>query len=216
MLIVTSDMFGTPLEGSDGRVGSLYDVLFDDQSRKVRHLVVRTESWFHGRQVLIEPAMVHQADWPGRNVRVRLSKQQVQECPNMETDLPVARQPESSQVLVSEAYWMGALGAASGIQGDPHLRSTRVLAGLHIHCSDGRIGHVEDFVVDDRSWSVCYLVVDTRNWWPGKRVLIESRLIESIRWRNREIHVALTRQQIERRPPYEGTLPSEEPVLGTA
>ncbi len=40
-------------------------------------------------------------------------------------------------------------------------------------CPDGRLGHLEDFVIDDLAWSIRSLVVDTRNWWPGKRVLIE-------------------------------------------
>jgi sporulation protein YlmC with PRC-barrel domain len=218
MFIVTKDMFGTRLEGIDGRVGTLYDVLFDDQSWKVRHLIVSTERWFHGRRVLLEPEMVEGTDWSGRSGVARLTKEQVRQCPSVDTELPAARHkpPESAQVLVSEAYWIGALSASSGVQGDPHLRSTRLLAGLHIHCPDGRLGHVEDFVVDDQTWSVRYLVVDTRNWWPGKRVLIEPPFVTSIRWRDREIHLALTREQIERRPAYEGTLPFEEPVLGTA
>ena len=218
MFIVTKDIFGTPLEGTDGRVGAFYDVLFDDRSWKVRHLVVSTERRFHRRQVLIDPEMVQQAEWSSRKVRVRLSDEQVRQCPSSDTDLPVARQerPESAQVLVSEAYWIGALKGSSNVGGEAHLRSARLLGGLHIHCPDGRLGHVEDFIVDDETWCVRYLVVDTRNWWPGKRVLIEPTFVESIRWEEREIHLALARDQIERRPAYEGAVPSEEPVLGTA
>jgi sporulation protein YlmC with PRC-barrel domain len=218
MFIVAKDTFGTPLEGTDGRVGTLYDILFDDQSWKVRHLVVSTDRWFHGRQVLLEPGVVERADWPGRDVRVRLTNEQVRRSPNVDTDLPVARREpsESAQVLVSEAYWAGALGASSETGGDPHLRSTRLLAGLHIHCPDGRLGHLEDFIVDDETWSVRYLVVDTRNWWPGKRVLVEPRSVESIRWHDREIHLALSRDQIERRPAYDGVVPADEPAVGTA
>ena len=59
---------------------------------------------------------------------------------------------------------------------DPHLRSIEAVTGYHIHASDGEIGHVEDFLVEDADWSIHYLVVDTKNWWPGKKVLISPRL----------------------------------------
>jgi sporulation protein YlmC with PRC-barrel domain len=218
MFIVARDMLGTPLEGTDGRVGALYDILFDDQSWKVRHLVVSSDRWFEGRQVLLEPDVVERPDWPGRHVQVRLSKEEVRYCPSVETDLPVARREpqEPSQVLVSEAYWGGALGAATAAEGNPHLRSVRLLTGVHIHCPDGRLGHVEDFIIDDETWSVRGLVVDTRNWWPGKRVLIEPTSVVSIHWPEREIHLMLSRDQIEQRPAFDGVVPSDEPVVGTA
>ena len=52
---------------------------------------------------------------------------------------------------------------------DPHLRSTEAVAGYHIHAVDGEIGHVEDFLLEVADWSIHYLVVDTKNWWPGNR-----------------------------------------------
>ena len=51
---------------------------------------------------------------------------------------------------------------------DPHLRSIAAVTGYHIHASDGEIGHVEDFLVEDADWSIHYLVVDTKNWWLGE------------------------------------------------
>ena len=218
MFVVAKDMFGAPLEGTDGHVGAIYDVLFDDQSWKVRHLVVSSDRWFDSRQVLLEPEAVDRADWLGRHVRLRLGKAEVRQCPSVETDLPVARREpsEPSQVLVSEAYWTGALGAATESEGDPHLRSMRLLAGVHIHCPDGQIGHVDDFIIDDETWSVRYLVVDTRNWWPGKRVLIEPTSVESICWQEQAIYLMLPRDQIEHRPAFDGVVPSEASAIGTA
>lgn len=218
MLIVAREMFGVPVEAADGRVGTLYDVLFDDQSWKVRHLVVDTTRDFHGRQVLLESQSVDHVDWRERNVQLRLSHDEVSRAPSVDTDLPVALREaaEPTQVLVSEAYWAGDLDPSADSGGDPHLRSARLLAGLHIHCRDGRLGHVEDFVVDDSTWSVGYLVVDTRNWWPGKRVLIEPTSVVSIHWPEREIHLMLSRDQIEQRPAFDGVVPSDEPVVGTA
>jgi hypothetical protein len=54
MLIAARHMYGTLLEALDGTVGTLYDVLFDDQSWKLRHLVATTDRWFFGEQVLLD------------------------------------------------------------------------------------------------------------------------------------------------------------------
>jgi sporulation protein YlmC with PRC-barrel domain len=216
MLIAAKQMYGMPLEGSDGRVGSLYDLLFDDQSWKLRHLVVSVDRWFLGRQVLLDPEAVERIEWPQRRLRVRLTKDGVRHSPSVETDLPVARRESmaAAQVLVWEAYWTSILDTSPGIEGDAHLRSTKMLAGLHLHCTDGPLGHVEDFLIDDQPWSVRDLVVDTRNWWPGKRVRIEPALVESIDWDDREIRLSLPREQVEDRPAYEYAAPSNEPMVG--
>ena len=124
MLINARHMYGMPLEGSDGRVGTLYDLLFDDQSWQLRHLVVSMDRWFLGRQVLLDPEVILDADWPGRRLRVRLTKEQVRHSPNVESDLPVARRDaiEAAHVLVWEAYWTGMLDIS------PEIRAIRVSA----------------------------------------------------------------------------------------
>jgi hypothetical protein len=55
--------------------------------------------------------------------------------------------------------------------GGPHLRSMASVHGYHMHATDGSIGHVENFLLDDATWTIRYLIVDTRNWWPGAHVL---------------------------------------------
>jgi uncharacterized protein YrrD len=213
--ITAKHAYGASIGGIDGRGGTLYDILFDDQSWRVRHLVVSTERWFHGRQVLIGPEVVEQTDWPGQRVSVRLTKQQVMRSPRAETDLPVARRKnqESARMLVWEAYWAGIPDVPAEARGDPHLRSTKVLVGLHIHCADGSLGHVDDFIIDDEAWRIRYLVVETRNWWPGKRVLVELNWIESIRWEDGQIYLALSRDEVLGRPAFEGSPPSEQSMV---
>jgi uncharacterized protein YrrD len=216
MLISTRHAYGAVLEGPDGRLGALYDILFDDQSWKVRHLLVSRDRWFHGRQVLVEPDVVERTNWAERKLSVRMTKEQIEHCPGPDTDLPVARQKaqQAAQVLVWEAYWTGVLDNPVAVEeGDSHLRSTKVLNGLHIHCTDGMFGHVDDFVFDDETWTIRYLVVETRNWWPGKHVLVEPSSIRSIRWEDGEIHLSLTRDEVHRRPAYEGTEFSEESLV---
>ena len=82
------------------------------------------------------------------------------------------------------------------------------MSGYNIHASDGEIGHVEDFVIDDETWAIRYLVVDTRNWWPGEKVLISPRWIERVSWDLSKVFVSLSRDAIRQSPQY-----SEESLL---
>ncbi len=218
MLIPAKQLYGALLEGSDGRVGTLYDLLFDDQSWAFRHLVVSVDRWFLGRQVLLEPSMGWVVEGTRPSLRVGLTKQQIRSGPDAETDLPVARQRSvaAAQVLVWEAYWTSIDGTSTHRGGDPCLHSTKMLSGLRICCSDGPLGHVADFLIDTQSWSVAELIVDTRNWWPGKRVLIEPTLVEAIDWDDRQIRLYLPRELVEHRPAYGTETLAEETALPTA
>jgi hypothetical protein len=97
----------------------------------------------------------------------------------------------------------GAVGR--GAQGDRHLRSIREVTGYHMHARDGEIGHVADFLLEDGDWSVHYLVVDTKNWWPAKKILISPRSIDRTDWSSRLVFLRVLRQQIKDSPAYDGT-----------
>jgi hypothetical protein len=88
-------------------------------------------------------------------------------------------------------------------RGDPHLRSVRDVEGYHIHATDGRIGHVDDFLIEDEGWIVRYLVVDRKAWMPGGQVLISPDWVTRIEWIDREVFVDHPRAQIENSPPLE-------------
>jgi hypothetical protein len=87
--------------------------------------------------------------------------------------------------------------------GDPHLRSTKAVTGYHIHASDGEIGHVQDFLLEDGDWSVRFLVVDTKNWWPGKKVLISPRSAKDIDWSKKLVNLNVDRQKVKDSPAYD-------------
>jgi len=72
------------------------------------------------------------------------------------------------------------------------LRSCGQVAGYYIHASDGDIGHVNDFIFDDRTWQVAYLLVDTHNWIGGKKLLVAVRHIKSVEWENSKVLVDMT------------------------
>jgi hypothetical protein len=94
---------------------------------------------------------------------------------------------------------------------DPHLRSTYDVGGHHVQAEDGDIGHVDDFVIDDENWAIRYLIIDTRNWWPGKRVLVAPQWIERVSWNESTVFVRLSRDAIQRSPEY-----TEESLLSRA
>jgi uncharacterized protein YrrD len=83
---------------------------------------------------------------------------------------------------------------------ESHLRSSREVAGYKIRATDGDIGHVEDFIVDDETWAIADMLVDTRNWLPGKKVLVPPSAIEDVDWVNREVGVRLTRADLKHAP----------------
>ena len=101
-----------------------------------------------------------------------------------------------------------ATGGASADDEDSHLRSAAQVTGYDIQASDGSIGHVQDFVFDDESWSIRYLVIDTVNWWPGgRKVLVSTRWIDRIDWAERAVYTSLSREAVKRSPEYdEGAL----------
>jgi hypothetical protein len=87
----------------------------------------------------------------------------------------------------------------------PQLRSVHEVDGYHIHASDGAIGHVADFLIEDGDWSIHYLIVQTSDWWPGKAVLVSPRSVLKTDWRNRTVDLDVTRQQIKGSPAYDGS-----------
>jgi uncharacterized protein YrrD len=230
MLRSINDLRGLTIRATDDEIGSVDEFFFDDQQWSVRYLVVNTGNWLLNEPVLISPRSIRSVNWESRQVAVNLTRQQVQNAPSTETDRPVSRQMELEHALYYnyEPYWYGPgvwgsmgfpyyTGVAGYIPaemdaiererkqptGDLHLRSTREVTGYHIHASDGEIGHVSDFVMDDATWEVRYLVVDTRNWLPGKKVLVAPAWISGVNWNNRTVDVDLVRETIKAGPEYD-------------
>jgi hypothetical protein len=88
-------------------------------------------------------------------------------------------------------------------QGDDHLRSAREVIGYHVQASDGDLGHVDDLCIDDADWSLKEIVIDTRNWWPGRHVRVPADVLDRVSQDDRTITVRLTRREIETRPEVE-------------
>ena len=230
MLRNVKDLRGYAIRATDGVIGSVDDFYFDDEDWGVRYLVVDTGGWLSGRRVLISPIALGHAGWMGRQLPVALTRAQVEGSPDIDTKRPVSRQHEADyfEYYGYPYYWGGAglwgMGAypgslttedriaeelkshrtqSKGRPDDCHLRSSNAVIGHHIEAKDGEIGHVKDLLVDDHTWAIRYLIVDTSNWWGGHHVLVSPRWIKDVSWSEAKISVGLTRQAVQFAPEYD-------------
>jgi sporulation protein YlmC with PRC-barrel domain len=227
MMRSASHLKGTTIAATDGDIGSVQDLYFDDLTWTIRYLMVDTGTWLPGRQVLISPRSVGTVTDEHR-IPVALTRSQVENSPSTDTDKPVDRQYEEeySRYYGYPYYWTGpyrwgataypgealALPVAPEMvytppTGDPSLRSVRNVTGYYIEATDGDLGHVEDFIVDTGEWALRYMVVDTRNWWPGKKVLISPQWIREMSWPESRVHVDMTKDAIKQAPEYDPEQP---------
>jgi hypothetical protein len=214
---------------TDGDVGSVVNFLLDDERWVVRYLVAKTGGIFGGRQVLISPISFRQADWSTRRFYLALTVDKIRNSPSFDLDKPVSRQHELDHFAYYgyPRYWgyrgLWGMGthpgylAAGGSKDAPshhletsndvHLRSAKEIRGYHIEGTDAAIGHLDDFIIDDETWEVRYLVVDTRNWWLDKKVLVAPHWSNRISWTEGKVFVDLSRQEIKDSPEWNPTAP---------
>jgi uncharacterized protein YrrD len=91
MTYTANDLRGRRLEATDGLVGKVKDVFFDDESWNIRYLVVDTGTWLDSREVLISPVSITGWDVEEDAITTSLSRSQVEHCPPATTDAPVSR-----------------------------------------------------------------------------------------------------------------------------
>jgi hypothetical protein len=215
------------LLAQDGEIGRCNDFLFDDEKWTIRYMVADTRKWLPGRKVLISPLSLGKPDWSNRRFEVELTRRQIKGSPALDEDVPVSRQYELiyGKYYGTPLYWNGAniwgthptpslLRAeqdklATDFEGpeENHLRSIKEVTGYHIEATDGEIGHVEDFVVDDEMWVLRYVVVDTRNWLPGRKVLVPPQWATAVDWAEEKLWVDLATDRIKNSPNYDPLAP---------
>jgi len=227
MLTNVTFLKGLAIHATDGELGTVDQFYFDDETWAIRYLTVETGGWLGNRQVLISPFSILHADWQAKRLDVALTKKQVQNSPDINTHQPVSRQQEAAYLgyygypfywggpyLWGPAYYPGTLAlpsatstdvmaeAVSEESTDSHLRSTEAVTGYHVEATDGEIGHLDGFVVDDEAWAICYLEVATRNWLPGKKVLLSPAWIAHMSWADSKVYAALSREAVKSAPEY--------------
>ena len=232
MLVSFEDIRGYGIHAVDGDIGALRDVLFEDAASAIRYLVVETGGWLLGREVLLAPAAVGAVEPARRVIATALTTRQVKDSPTLDDQQAFSREHEEllHRHYDWAPYWQGTtaaglapqwgllglppapahddpildeIAAAELERGDPTLRSAREVVGYYVAATDGDIGHVDDLLIEDASWTIARLVIDTRNWLPGRKVLIGPDRLRQVDWGERQILLDLPRREVEASPEYD-------------
>jgi sporulation protein YlmC with PRC-barrel domain len=191
-------LIGYSIEATDGELGKVEDFYFDDETWTIRYLIAKTGSWLSGRKVLISLEAFSGSDIKVDLFPVNLTMEQIRTSPDIDTDRPVSRQKEA--MLNEHHFWQNYWGSGSyggemsipnkrpiiikDIDRDPnddaHLRSIAQVGGYAIHALDGEIGHVNNFIIDEKTWELKAIVVDTHNMIGGKKVLVPITDVDSV------------------------------------
>ena len=220
---------GHKLAASDGTIGHVKDFYFDDKTWAIRYLVADTGNWLTGRQVLLSPYSFGRLDQDGKVLSINLTKKQIENSPAIDTDRPVSRQYEQNYYNYYgwPTYWEGGglwgtgeypefapLSRPYAFESyeysrwdDIHLRSTNAVTGYDIEATDGALGSVSGFLVDQKKWLIRELAVETGHWYSGKEILITPAKVERISYPESKVFVKLSKADLER---------TEEKHLATA
>ena len=227
MLRSNKQLYGKTLGAVDGEIGKVKDFYFDDRNWVIRYVVAETGSWLSERQVLISPHAFGSFHQNADSLVVNLNRQQIENSPPIELHKPVSRQYEEEYYRYYgwPSYWIGggmgimggmpvvppahlmpvereSQGGVSRDDDDPNLRSAQALNGYHMQTNDGEIGHVIDFMMDDKSWAICHVVIQTGHWFSGKEIVISPKHIDRVSYDNSKIFVSVTKKSIQDAPEY--------------
>lgn len=232
-------LIGFSIKETDGEIGEVDEFYFDDYSWTIRYLVVITGSWLSKRIVLISPKALQKPDWKNKEFPVNLTKEQIKNSPDVDTDKPVSRQQEEqlfgyypwgmywgdepdehgagifgmmpSELAENEENVINQSVDASS-KGDRHLRSTKEVIGYHIHATDGEIGKIVDYIIEDTNWKIIFFVVETGSWLDSKKVILSIEWIKEINWENSNVIVNVTTNSIRNSPEFDASQPINETV----
>ncbi len=226
MLLSIKQLYGVKLGASDGDIGHVNDFYFDDQSWAIRYLIADTGSWLPGRQVLISPHSLGRLDQTEKVLRINLTKERIENSPSIELHKPVSRQYEEDYYRYYgwPYYWEGdglwgmsgfpimelppapvpsdlpAPGRLGSSRADAHLRSTRAVNGYHLQATDGKIGHVCDFLMEAENWAIRQLVIKTGHRLSGREVQISTNNIGKISYDESTVFVNVSGEAVLQSP----------------
>jgi hypothetical protein len=191
--------------------------LFDKDTWEIRYLVVDTSNGLSGRKVLIPVTALEQPNQASRKVPVHLTKEQVNNCPNIDMDTLMSRQIQNrlNEVYPLFQYWAmsGYVSASlplSLVSNQPSqpkenatiFRSVEDVSHCDIQAMDGNIGAIEDVVVDDESWSIRYIVANPTKWLLGRKFWVIPTWIKTIDWEEQHMFLKISREQLKNTPEY--------------
>jgi hypothetical protein len=227
MLVNLEELNGSTIHAVDGDVGQVTDVYFDDRHWTIRLMVVDIQPWVPlSEKTLISPISLLEYDIEKQQLNVSITKDKVKNSPQIDEQETVSREFEKSyfDYYAYGYYWVGprawgeyaypvalvnphTLSKGSSENEDTktsnHLRSTNEITHYGIDALDGKKGYIKDFICDTDSWSLLYIVVDTRDWLSGgKKVLISPKHLDKLNWEEKTATCHLSFEQIQTCPEY--------------
>jgi PRC-barrel domain len=221
-----SSLLGNTIDATDGPIGTLKDLLFEDDTWGLKWLVVDTGNWLPGRQVLVPMASVGIPSAMIRTVRVDMSKERIKNSPGLDFDQPVSRQFEATMFgyYGLDPFLGAGLYPASNAMAvpfeapfappserphirdtdDPHLRSMATIKGYHCHATDGELGFIADVLIDLTRVRISDFIVDVGTWWPDKQVIVAPASISKIVWLDSHIDIKLDRAALRTARRFDG------------
>lgn len=214
MVSTARELLGRSIHATDGKVGTVDDLLFEDGACMLRHVVADVGNWATKRPLLVPAAALARIDRTEHEVEVNMTREQVMHCPDLDTDMPISRQMRRKYwdvpgwpVLWFEGFYtpVRTLTRVESV-GDPHLRSVANMLGYRVWARDGGVGHVADFLVDDEVWCLHDFVIETGHWDHHKKVLMPPYLVQEVSWPMSTVFIDLTREGISDYPEFTPTM----------
>ena len=215
MLNKATELKNYKLSCIDGEIGKVKEFYFDDNFWAIRYLIVNTGNWLTGRQVIISPYALNGVNVEDESITINLTKNQIEKSPSLLDNESISRPYEEKycEYYKWPVYWENTnMDGTNGLspqenlirtpQAKNHLHMASEVIGYNIQAADGEIGHVKDFIVDDETLTVRYLIVDTKNWLLGKKVLVSPKWIENVSWADSTVSINLLRETIKNSPEY--------------
>jgi uncharacterized protein YrrD len=193
MLRSLNTVVGSAIVATDGDIGKVFNFLVEDISWRIAYLVVETGGWLRKKRVLLSPDALRDAAWDRKVLSVNLTVEQVQDSPDVDTDQPVSKQQE---MALSKYYGWSSLVKVPAepledlMTGDPHLRSCRELVGYRVSCEGEPLGEVEEFLFDDKTWTIRFLMTRTGIDEGKHALLVPTDGAHDISWTYKSVNIS--------------------------
>ncbi len=220
MLCTAKRLKSYKLKCIDGEIGHAKDFYFDTRHWTVRYLSMETGGWLSGRKVMVSPYALDSIVHSEQYLSCTLTKEQIENGPSLNYDQLVSPQFETDYhgYFGWPLYWDGphSWGKYPYVRCDhdqwsdytdskawtPHLQNTRDVSGHQLHVTDGKSGHIDDFIINVKTWMIRYLIVSLRDWWSENKVLISPRWVDRISNGESKIFVDFSCESLKRSPKY--------------
>jgi len=214
MLYFSSELKTYHVEATDGELGKILDVYFDDKKWAVRYAVLDTRKWLPGRRVILSPTAFVHLNKEERKLEVVHDKETVRNSPEISEESFISSDIEHSLsgYYGWSRYWMGNMlwgeqeqpilptletAATHGLEietqvtvpQDYGLRSEEETLGFKVHASDGGLGKVADLIFDDEYWKVQYIIVQDNDVLEGSFYAIRPEDLQSVAWFEEDMYV---------------------------